>query len=357
VIAFTIERQFEQASRIIDAIMRMGGEEGELFFTFNTHNTWPNADDRWGAIIRSGASAWAGQAIVFYLRARLLEDPQILTKSSELQAYCAYAQIIADRMLKRMVTENQDARYGLITGGAGTYALDYNAELNQVEEKFVDGEVSWCSIEHNIDMYFFLRDLGRVSGKKKYIDAAERMGKRLISQCWNKEEGQFNRGQSMAKPDTVLALDCASWGALFLLSRGRPEMAQEALDATGAYENAVKGRKGYKPYIRKLIYERYNAGNFYFPDKPKKTWDDVAMMWTEGALGVAVAYIRAGNNEKAKEILAGVLTYQVPSGGIRYGSLYIPHEFSTEPSVASTGWLIILTGLLEENSLAFLFWD
>ncbi|MFH1379337.1 MAG: exosortase-associated EpsI family protein [bacterium] len=356
IIALCIERQFEQASKIIDAIMRMGGTEGDLFFTFNTHNTWPNKDDKWGAIIRSGASAWAGQAIVFYVKARVLDDPEILKNNSEMNSYITYAKTIADTMLKRMVLDTSDARYGLITGGNGTYVLELNKEVNKVEETFKPGEVSWCSIEHNIDMYFFLQDLGEVSGELKYTQAAELLGTRIITQCWNEPEGQFNRGQSAAIKDTVMALDCASWGSLLLSSRKDMKKAHTAALSSENYSCPMPEGRGYKPYRKKLIFERYNVGKYYYPGKPKKSWDDVNMMWTEGALGAALAYLRMGDQVKGKQIINDVIRYQVSSGGIRYSTLYVPHEFAESPAAAPTGWLIIAIGVLEDNPIAQLFW-
>ncbi|MBN1383572.1 MAG: exosortase-associated EpsI family protein [Elusimicrobia bacterium] len=357
VIAFTIEHQFEQASKIIDAIMRMGGTDGELFFTFNTHNTWPNKEDSWGAIIRSGASAWAGQAIVFYLRARLLDDPEIISKNTELQNYLSYAELIADNMLKRRITDNQDARYGLVTGGKGTYVLKLNHEINKVEEQFVPDEVTWCSIEHNIDMYFFLKDLGKLSSKQKYRDAAELMGKRIVAQCWNEKAGQFNRGQSAAQSDEVMALDCASWGSLFLLSRNHEKKAVRAARTAAKYSCRIEKGIGYKPYLGKPIYETYEVGKYYFPGNPKKSWDDVNMMWTEGALGVSLAYLRIGDKSKGEKVVKEVLRHSSETGGIHYSTMYVPHEFSEAPAVAPTGWLIINIGVIENNKIADLFWD
>lgn len=356
-IAFTIEGQFEQTSKIIDAIMRMGGSNGELFFSFDTHNTWPSKDDSYGAIVRSGASAWAGHAIVFYLRARLLETPDIISENSQLQSYLDYAKIIADNMLKQVVTDPRDDRYGLIRGGSGSYVLEFNKDTKKVEEKFVPGAVSWCSVEHNIDVYFFLRDLGKITGEVRYQDAAELIGRRLIEQCWNRKEGQFNRGQHLGQADEVMALDCASWGALFLFSLGRNEKVLLATESANRYANTIQGGTGYKPYANKLIYEDYEVGEYYFPDDPQKSWNDVDMMWTEGSLGVALAHLRIGNRAIGKKIIEEVIKYQSESGGIYHSSIYMPHGFYQAPAVAPTGWLIIVLGVLEDNRIAQLFWD
>jgi hypothetical protein len=357
VVAFTIENQFETASKIIDAIMRMGGEDGDLFFTFNTHNSWPNSKDREGAIIRSGASAWAGYSIVFYLRAMLLSDPEAIAKSSELNGYLKYAELIADVMMKRGLYDQRDPRYGLITGGNGSYRLRVNEKLNMVEERFVPGEVLWSSIEHNIDMFFFLRDLGKISDNDKYSSAAETMAKSLLEKGWNEKFGQFNRGQRLDGPDKVRALDCASWGAFLLLTRGEREKAVTALSAAENYRSVTDRGYGYKPYINKLIYGNRKVNKFYFPSNPRRNWNDVDMMWTEGSLGVSLAHLRLKNNYKAKEIIKEVLKYSSNSGGIAYSSIHIPHEFSVADSVAPAAWLIINLGELEQNKIAQLFWD
>lgn len=351
VIAFCVEERFDLAKKIIDAIIRLGGKDAKLFFTFNTHDTWPGKDDNFGAIIRSGASAWAGQAIVFYIRAQMLFDTKILN-NYEVQEYLKYAELIADNILKRMVLDNNDERYGLITGGSGTYALKHNIEKKIVEETFVPGEISWCSIEHNIDMYFFLKDLGKISDNTKYRQSAELIKNSLIAKCWNDEKNQFNRGHNVLGADTAMALDCASWGALFLKSNSKEDLLQKALKSVKNYESSL----GYRPYKDKPVYETYDVGKFYFPKIPKRNWNDFDFMWTEGALGAALAYNRTGKNSKAKDIVNQVLEYQSQSGGIRYASKHIPHEFSTEPSTASTAWLLIVLGDLEDNKIAKLFW-
>lgn len=353
VIALCIERHFELAAKIVEGIIRMGGEDGELFFTFNTHNSWPSKKDNFGAIVRSGASAWAGQAIVFYLKAKMLLEENILLNDSTVQGYLKYAELIADNMLKRMILDKDDERYGLITGGKGRYVLKHNTENNTIEETFEDGEVRWCSIEHNIDMYFFLKDLGEISADSKYSQSAQLMRNALLTKCWNEERNQFNRGQHLLGSDTVMALDCASWGALFLKSNNEQALMQKCLKSVENYESAL----GYRPYVEKEIYETYDVGKFYFPENPKLSWNELDFMWTEGALGAALAYVRAGDRFKAEDIVKQVLKYISNSGGIRYASKYIPHEFSSEPSVASTGWLIMVLGDLEDNEIAKLFWN
>jgi len=287
----------------------------------------------------------------------LLSDPDAIEKNSELKDYLKYAELIADTMLQRSVNDQRDSRYGLITGGNGTYRLRLNEEINAVEEEFVPGEVLWSSMEHNIDMYFFLRDLGNISENEKYSAAAEVMAKSLLEKTWNMAQGQFNRGQRLDGPDEVMALDCASWGTFLLAATGEKEKALRALSSSEKYRSLTDRGVGYKPYIEKPVYENRKVNRFYFPSHPKKNWTDLNMMWTEGALGVSLAHLRFQNINKARDIINEVLKYRTESGGIAYSSLHIAHEFSMAPGVAPAAWLIINLGELEQNKIAQLFWD
>jgi hypothetical protein len=75
-IAFLSYNQQSKAGDILEALSRLVNDDGSLFFSYNTHNSWPNQGDHEGAIIRSGALAWVGYATVFYLNQRLTEDPE-----------------------------------------------------------------------------------------------------------------------------------------------------------------------------------------------------------------------------------------------------------------------------------------
>ena len=68
VIAFSMVGEYALAERIIEASSRVLSPDNDLWFSFNTHNSWPNKNDHTGAIVRSGASAWLGYAITFYLK-------------------------------------------------------------------------------------------------------------------------------------------------------------------------------------------------------------------------------------------------------------------------------------------------
>ena len=117
--------------------------------------------------------------------------------------------------------------------------------------------------------------------------------------------------------------------------------------------------RGYKPYADKEIYEE-TAGQeitrFYFPDLKGTTWASLDGVWVEGSMGAALAYLKAGDREKAQEILKRILPLQNAGGGFVYFTREVPHEFSTFVSVASTAWFVMMASAIENRHTAESFW-
>jgi hypothetical protein len=217
-----------------------------------------------------------------------------------------------------------------------------------------DAAVQWVSTEHNIDAWYFLRDLGRLTGDARYRDAAERIRARVLD-LWSGKDGQFIQGiHEDRTPDTALPLDAASWGAIFLLSQGRDAQAGRCLEVMESrYAVQLPGLRGYRPYGREPVYTDPRVNAFYYP--VGGMWSDLPLVWGEGSLGAAAAYIRGGRVAEARlvmESLAGL----VVEGGLRYASIPVPYQFSDYPSVASTAWFVIAAEMLRGTPAGGLFW-
>ena len=357
IIAFSMVGELNQAERIIEAASRVLSPDGDLWFTFNTHNSWPNDDDHSGAIIRSGASAWLGYAITYYLKTRLVETPELFQREHEAVNHLRIAQSIADKILLRQVTDPKDPRHGFFTGGEGRYSYRWNEDIKNVEEYFIPGSIQWASVEHNIDIFFFLRDLARLSGEKKYGAAAKLLKQSIIEKSWNVKTRQLNRGQRLNGADPVKALDCASWGAIFLQAADENKKAEAALKSASNYLVTSGEYQGYKPYIDLLPYEDPTINKIFFPEHPGKNWNDLALIWPEGSLGVAMAYIKAGKNKKAIELVQSILKLQDSEGGLPYATESLRFQFSRNPSVAGTAWLVMVLSALEDDNIIQLFWE
>ena len=357
VIAFSLSGKFTLASRVIDGALRLMRPTGEFWFSYNTHNTWPDENDHDGAMTRSGATAWMGYALCVYVNAVRALEPRALETRLELQDYLDAAERVAHALLARQVTLSGDNREGLIMGGEGSYALLVDLEKNEVVETYRPGPVLWCSVEHNIDMYFFLKLLNNLRPKREYRLAMEAVQNGLLSHCWNPVNHQLNRGARKEGSDPLLALDCASWGAIFLVAAGKPELAKSSLEQLKRYESEDLGVKGFRPYSQLTIHEQTAINAFYYPKQPDLTWDEIPFVWPEGTLGAAMALVKLGRRGEAERLVEEMVKAQNARGGVWYASKEIPHQFSNKPSVAGTAWLMMCLAALSDPFLASWFWE
>ena len=145
--------------------------------------------------------------------------------------------------------------------------------------------------------------------------------------------------------------------ALFLLAAGEADKARQALVNIENYYGSRDGEAaGFRPYFDERIYPGFEVGKFYFPGDPRKQWRALPLVWSEGSLGVALAYLRTGQDERARQIIEGLRTLQVPGSGVRYASRSVPHQMSDAPSVAASTWLVFLAEAMAGNPRAEQFW-
>jgi uncharacterized repeat protein (TIGR01451 family) len=280
VIAWSMEGECQAAQKTLSALAGLIDVDGKLGFSYNTADAW------FDNTYRTGAIAWVGYSSVFYQKA--CGDSQF--------------QSAAERSADWVLTM-QDSR-GSVKGGP---------------------DVSWFSTEHNIDAYFFLRDIGLLKNNTTYLDAAKRIKQSLLSNHWNPSYGCFQQGID----DTAKALDSASWGALFLISIGQPAKAESCLNFIEANfpTTATCNISGYKPYV------------------------STNLVWSEGSLGVAMAYQRAGDQAKRDAIVGEIGKMRGPNGGIVY-ACPAATDFSDWESVAGTAWMVML-----KSGQQAAFWD
>lgn len=358
-LAFVITGETDAAAFTLHALARLVRADGSLWFSYNTANSWPNEGDHESAIVRAGAVAWAGYAFTFYLT----HAPPCVADdrgcARERAFFRETAVRLANYSLSLQLDDPADPRHGLLRLGYGTIELAYRPETDEVVEIYLDEPALGISSENNIGAWFFLRQLGQLTGEARWSDAADRIRHGLLRGAWNDEIGQFNRGfHSGGEPDPVKALDCASWGVLFLQAAGEPEKARTALGAIEAFYSAQDGDLGgYRPYFDHPIYKTAEVGKYFFPERPRKEWRELPLVWSEGALGVALAYLRTGQTQRAREIVVGLKALQVEGSGLRYASRAVPHQMADVPSVAASAWLVLVAEAMAGNPLAERFWE
>ncbi|MCF7928733.1 MAG: hypothetical protein K9L68_07265 [Spirochaetales bacterium] len=355
-IAFTMTERYQEAEDVLFALSRQLRPDGSLWFGVNLDNDWPSEEGHQGATVRSGASAWAGYAAVYYIKKRKAEDPDFTTGDRISRRILFFAEKTARHLLSLQITDPDDPRYGLVTGGMGTYTLRVNEE-GEVVSDYADTQIGWASTEHNIDVYFLFRDLAEITGGGRYRNGAQMVAEGLLS-LWNKEHNQLIQGiKKDGRRDTVLPLDTSSWGSMFLRSAGYTEKAEAALEA--GIDRFRVGKSGrYRPYADDPVYPDKAVSRAYL-DNPGAAWNGIDINWPEGALGMAAALVKSEDADRidhAIEIIQAAAELS-EEGGIPYASREIPHQFSTYPSVASTAWLVIAVENLLDAEDKGLFWE
>ena len=343
-LAFDRIGRHDDAGRILEALAALQHPDGAISFSFPIDEALPPTP-----YVRNGALAWVGYAAVEYL--------DVAPGGPARDVIARAAHRIASYLLAHQISAHGDPRDGLVTGGEGN--IVYEVLDGKIAETFVPGVVEWASVEHNIDTFFFLRDLARVSERPEYAVAADRIRDALLAHAWNKEAGEFRRGLSSKGKDAMLALDCASWGSLFLAATGdhaRAETAFLTADQQFASRDPKTGVAGHRPYARGEVLEETAMAEFYAAKGVPADWADLQAVWPEGSAGVALAAARTGHRERAAAILAQLERLRDESGGLPMMSAEIPFEFDTKPSVAATAWVELVRSEIGTEASAPFLW-
>ena len=347
-IAFASVGDFATSSRVLAALARVQRKDGSFWFAYNVENTWPEDGDHDMAIVRSGAMAWAGYAFAFYLERSPApgDDPR---RKREREAFTEAARRAADYLLGLRVREPEALAHGLVRGGQAAVTLGTDAAGKTAVESYDDSPIRWVSTEHNLGTFFFLSALGRVTGDASYRTAAGQIGRRVLAALWQEDLGQFAQGVlADGKIDRARALDCASWGALFLLAMGERARAERALATAERIYPAHDGPiAGHRPYHDRLVYLDARTSGLFFPGRPPLRWEAVPIVWSEGSLGVALAQARLGHLARARRIASEMLKLR-QGDGIRLASRKLPYEMDDSASIAGTAWQVLVERALLE---------
>jgi hypothetical protein len=324
-----------RAGRILAGLAALQTVDGGLPFSFGLPGPDPSRPYE-----RSGAIAWVGYAAVEYLDAAAGGEAR--------DEALALAHKAAGYLLHRQIDRAGDPRDGLVLGGVGT--IYYVTAGDDVREGYEPGELSWASVEHNVDTFFFLRSLARITGARVYADAADRIARALRSRGWSASHGQLVQGFGAQGADEALALDCASWGSVFLGVVGEGERADTALAvAEGRYatRDAPSGARGHRPYAEGPVIENVGLMRRFASKLPAERWERLAVVWPEGSAGVALAEWRAGHIERARAIVDALEPLRAEGGSLPTATVDVPFTLDTLPSIAGTAWVALIRFELE----------
>lgn len=317
----------ERAARLLVGLAEVQREDGALPFSFVLPAPEP---DRF--FVRSGAVAWAGYAAAEYLDAA--------PGGPARDEIIALAHRAAAYLLAHQVEAGADPRAGLVTAGFGTIRNELVS--GKLRERFIPGEARWTAVEHNVDAWFFLARLAKVTGDARYRSAAERIAQALAERTWSAAEGQLVRGVGEDGVDDVTALDCASWGSVFLAASGdrtRAETAAVVADGRYASVDPRSGAHGHVPHARGPLLEDPVLARHFASVLPAKDWEHLDAVWPEGSAGVALALLRTGHVRRARSILDDLEALRRDDGSLPTFTAEIPFELDTLPSIAGTAWV------------------
>jgi len=334
----------DEAGMLVEGLHALQRPDGSLPFSF----VLP-APDEPVPYVRSGAVAWVGYAATEYL------DSDRGGPSRDLAL--SIARRAAAYLLAHQVAQPGDPRDGLVRGGEGTFRYELDAR-GQLRERLEAEDIAWTSVEHNIDAYFFFRALARVTGEATYVSAAARIAEGL-ARTWNGARGQLARGITSTGPDSVLALDCASWGSIFLGAFGdreRAETAAAVADAAFASTDPRTKAQGHRPQRRGPLIEGELVMRVLGPKLPARDWSQLEAIWPEGSAGVALAAWRSGRVERARAILDALEPLRAPDGSLPTFTVDIPFVFDTKPSIAGTAWVELVRFELRRSPDRPTFW-
>lgn len=324
----SMDRRCDEGRSLVRTLATLQSRDGSIGFSFDT---WGN-DFYNRSYVRTGSLAWAGYGLALF--GARCASPKALRVASRIARYLETLR----------VRKVRDRRAGLYKGGRGKWDLDDKI----FSPKY---RVRSCVTEHQFDTYFFLkrlaRSLGRASRRGRiYWRRAERLSRAIMKKLWRPQKKLFLVGVSQKALDPSLALDAAgTWGALFLLARGKKKLAAEVMKRVEArFAGRHFGISGYKPYAGR---SRAHGG---------LDWDRVPTLFLEGSAGVAVVYHRLGRKQKARQIVRELLRTQRKRGGIPY-ALGARKNFPEVSAAASTIWTIWAMRSTQERSSMRLLWQ
>jgi hypothetical protein len=121
---------------------------------------------------------------------------------------------------------------------------------------------------------------------------------------WDPVNLRFYQGMRPEGPDPADPLDCHSWGAMFLVARGRMAQAQSIItpEMLAPYKHTRHGATGYAP-IR--------PGDPEYPGA-------VPTVWAEGTFGVALAFLATGDLARWYQTILDIMPLQDEDGSYPY---------------------------------------
>jgi hypothetical protein len=286
-ICFVNKKDYQKADMIFDFFDKVRQEQIKKYGKFIGFSDAYKTDGSWGETWAAGPNAWMLMALNTYMY------------SADNLKYLPLSKDIAGWLMSLESIEG---------GIAGGYYGNHQP-------------MTWIATEHNLDCYAAFRDLGLITGQRKYLESAKNIKYWMEHDAWSKKQDRFFMGRQ--KFNRNYATDLSSWAVLSLGNK-------YLLTLDFAIEKSLC-KHYYKP--NKIEIKGFDFGSTYnespYPDKDA--------VWFEGT-GQMVLAFKSGNNKKADYFLAELDKALTVSKRSRYIS-GLPYA-SNEGTPAYGSWLM-----------------
>ncbi len=321
-LAFTISEDYDLCVEMMKRLRMEQHEDGSFNFSYDNY-----IGQLFEGYVRTGAVGWLVHGMCYY------------TLQTGDASYLDVIRRAGDWLVNRQITDGNDPRYGLLTGGYGSYNEDYT---------YIEQEIAWCSTEHNCSALQALTELALVLGDEKYKRAAALVKQALFTTLYDAENARFYQGVGVDGVDGAWAVDCCTWAGKTLLSILGMQYSREIANTV----ETVYATQD-KSIVVSQEEEHYNtrySGATVDGVKPYAIGytNPPDIIWSEGTLGYVCLLRAIGAREKADYYLNEMLKLQYcqnSTGGILYVTetwASLPWEFHTWESLVSSAWLYIL---------------
>ena len=305
------------AQRLVAGLLEFqtAGGKNEGGFIFSGQQLSPSYGD---AAYRTGSHAIGAYALLCYLDYAPDDDSQDYQGAAVSALGWIGSQLI-----------ESGAAAGLYLGGNGTYT--------GAPQVFNPGApIGWAATEHQLDIWHAYVKAAQVLGDPGWLTLAAELETAILAHLWNGSSFYqgYNPGGAGLVPDTGNPLDCHSWGAIWALDAGRPDITGKILSSTAL-----------APFLLTQQYNGHTVTGYqvqYAADPSGDYPGATATISAEGTYGTAVACQHLGNSKQSAAITAAIDPLQGSDGSYPYVTVYDP-VYGLTPSKAVIGpaWAIL----------------
>lgn len=326
-LVFTTSGDYDICREMLKRMKYEQNDDGSFNFSYDIY-----IGQLFDRYVRTGAMGWLVWGACYYTLESGDRDFAKMIKKS------------GDWLVSKQVTDSADPRYGLMTGGYGSYNMD--------DYSYSGEEIEWCSVEHQCSALQALEGCSLVLKNKKYKEAAELVRDRLFLKCYDRENGRFFQGVNGGVPDKAWALDCTTWAGTLIFSVVHSSTAKACLKTAGDVY-LTKNKKIIQSSKKDYYNTAYSDSGTFSGFKPysDKTADYEGapdLVWTEGTLGYSLLAYVLGDMDEAKKYVDECIKLQNcdgSTGGVIYTTAtygMLPWEFHVWESVVSSSWLYLM---------------